>query len=258
MSRIPVKTGSAGTLGRRSFVKLCATSAAAISASPQILAQGSAAPLKLYQRVRLTNSLGEPLKASRLDPGTSHIFNYPYATTPCFLLNLGKPVTDGVTLHTAAGAPYFWPGGVGSGRSVVAFSAICAHKMSHPAEAVSFINYRHESVNYRDRHEQLTTRDGVILCCSEKSVYDPAKGASVLGGPARQPLCSILLEFDDADDALYALGSFGGEMFDQFFARFGPRLQMEWGTSNLREVVSGTAQVVPISEYSRTQMMCGT
>lgn len=129
--------------------------------------------------------------------------------------------------------------------------------MSHPAKAVSFINYRHKPVNFRDRHEQLTTRDGVIMCCSEKSVYDPAKGASVLGGPAPQPLCSILLEFDADDDGLYALGSFGGEMFDPFFTRFGPRLQMEWGTANVRRLVSGSTPVVPMSEYSSTQMMCG-
>ena len=79
----------------------------------------------------------------------------------------------------------------------------------------------------------------------------------MLGGPAKQPLCSILLEYDKGDDALYALGSYGGEMFDQFFERFEPRLQMEWGISDVRTRVSGEVKAVPIADYSRTQMMCG-
>ena len=119
----------------------------------------------------------------------------------------------------------------------MAFSAICTHKLSHPAKAVSFINYRHEPVSFRDQQEQLVKRSGVILCCSEKSAYDPAKGARVLGGPAKQPLCSILLEYDDAEDGLYALGSYGGEMFDRFFQQFAARLQLEWGTSDVRRSV---------------------
>ena len=257
MSRIPVETGSNGTLARRSFVKLCATTAAVVSASPHILAQTAAAPLKLYERVRLLDAGGKPLKASSLAAGASLIFNYPFATTPCFLLNLGKTVNDSVTLHTESGAAYLWPGGVGAEQSVVAFSAICTHKLSHPAKAVSFINYRHEPVSFRDQQEQLVKRSGVILCCSEKSAYDPAKGARVLGGPAKQPLCSILLEYDDAEDGLYALGSYGGEMFDRFFRQFAARLQLEWGTSDVRRSVSGSVRAVPISEYSRTQMMCG-
>jgi arsenite oxidase small subunit len=257
MSRIPVQTTQSDTLARRAFVKLCATTAAAVSASPHLLAQAATAPLKVYQRVRLNDAGGQPLKATALTAGESLIFNYPFATTPCFLLNLGRPVSGNVALRTERGASYLWPGGIGPEQSLVAFSAICAHKMSHPAKAVSFINYRHEAVSFRDREKQLVTRSGVILCCSEKSAYDPAQGASVLGGPAKQPLCSILVEYDSADDGLYALGSYGGEMFEQFFERFGPRLQMEWGLSDVRRPVSGSVAAVPVNEYSRTQMMCG-
>ena len=257
MSQIPVQSVANGTLARRSFVKLCAATAAAVGASPQLLANAASAPLKVYERVRLTAANGQPLKASSLVAGESLIFNYPYATTPCFLLNLGKTITKTTNLRTEGGTSYLWPGGVGQERSLVAFSAICAHKMSHPARSVSFINYRHEPVSFRDQNKQLVTRAGVILCCSEKSAYDPATGARVLGGPARQPLCSILLEYDNADDALYALGSYGGEMFDRFFERFRARLQMESGMSEVRTRVSGEVIAVPVSEYSRTQMMCG-
>ncbi|MFT5175777.1 MAG: arsenite oxidase small subunit [Gammaproteobacteria bacterium] len=257
MRRIPVETTSGATLGRRSFVKLCASTAAVISASPHLLAQAARAPLRLYERVRLIDAGGKPLKATSLRAGDSLIFNYPYTTTPCFLLNLGKTITASVPLHTEAGAPYLWPGGVGTMQSLVAFSAICAHKMSHPAKAVSFINYRHEAVSFRNAKEQVVTRAGVILCCSENSAYDPARGASVLGGPAKQPLCSILLEHDSADDTLYALGSYGGEMFEPFFERFGPRLQIEWATSDVRRTASADVLAVPFDTYSRSQMMCG-
>ena len=34
------------------------------------------------------------------------------------------------------------PGGIGRDKSVVSFSAICAHKLSHPSRNISFINYR--------------------------------------------------------------------------------------------------------------------
>jgi Rieske Fe-S protein len=255
MSRIPVETSP--ELGRRQFVKLCATAAAAASAAPKVLAQAGAAPLKRYERVRLVDAEGAPLRAAALEAGRSYVFNYPFVATPCFLIDLGRPVAGSVSLRTEAGADYRWPGGVGPRSSLVSFSAICAHKMSHPAKSVSFINYRHEAVSFRDHRRKLVQRDSVIFCCSEKSVYDPARGAAVLGGPAKQPLCTILVEHDPRDDGLHAVGSYGGEMFDRFFATFTPRLQLEWGTSRVNEPVTVATTTVPIEEYSRTQMLCG-
>jgi len=255
MARIPVE--SARSLARRSFVKLCATAAATVGLTPGVLAQAGAAPLKRYARVRLTDVNDRPLRASALESGRTYVFNYPHVTTPCFLIDLGRAVPGAVNLRTEAGDDYLWPGGVGPASSVVSFSAICAHKMTHPAKSVSFINYRHGEVSFRDRDSKLVKRDGVIFCCSEKSVYDPARGATVLGGPAKQPLCTILLEHDAGEDALYALGSYGGEMFDRFFATFTPRLQLEWGMSDVTAAVTASARAVPIEDYSRTQMLCG-
>ncbi len=255
MARIPVET--ARPLARRSFVRLCAGAAAAAGLSPGVLARAGAAPLKRYARVRLTDADGGALRASSLQAGRTYVFNYPYVTTPCFLIDLGRPVAGAVGLRTEAGDDYLWPGGVGPQGSVVSFSAICAHKMTHPAKSVSFINYRHDEVSFRDHQSRLVKRDGVIFCCSEKSVYDPAHGARVLGGPAKQPLCTILVEHDAGDDSLYAIGSYGGEMFDRFFATFAPRLQLEWGMSDVSAAVTGATRAVPIEDYSRTQMLCG-
>ena len=61
---------------------------------------------------------------------TNLIFHYPYAATPCFLLNLGRPLSLPAELKTAAAQPYRWPGGVGPQRSIVAYSAICAHQLA--------------------------------------------------------------------------------------------------------------------------------
>lgn len=188
--------------------------------------------------------------------GEAYVFNYPYVTTPCFIINLGKPAVDNGPLKTEAGLEYHWQGGVGPDRAIVSFCAICAHKMSHPAKTVSFINYRHEKVSFRNKNKKTVERSQVIYCCSERSVYDPAKGATVLGGPAPQPLAAIHLDYDDSDGTLYASGTYGGEMYRKFFDTFAFRLALEYGTSNIQARATSTTKVMTIEDYSRTQMLC--
>lgn len=238
---------------RRGFVKICASAVATVGANPDLLA-AAGGPVHRYHRTRLVDGHGAPIRADGLPVGESLVFNYPYATTPCFLVDLGRPVAPEAGLETEAGETYRGVAGIGPGRSVVSFSAICAHKMSHPARAVSFINYRHEEVSFTASDQHTETRSGVIFCCSERSVYDPAKGARVLGGPAPQPLTTILLEEDE--DGVHAVGTAGGEMYEKFFGTFSFRLALEHGTSNVRRLAGDTATVVPIAEYSRTRMMC--
>jgi arsenite oxidase small subunit len=240
---------------RRGFVKLCATTAAAVGANPDLLAR-TGGQIKKYARVLLVDAAGTALTADTLKVGESYVFNYPYTTTPCFLLNLGKPTGRDVSLTTDAGNRYVWQGGCGPERSIVAFCAICAHKLSHPAKAVSFINYRHETVSFRDARKNTAQRSQVIYCCSEKSVYDPADGARVLGGPAPQPLTAIALDHDASSGYIYAVGTNGGEMYQKFFDTFGFRLALEFETSNVREPAANVSEVISISEYSQTRMMC--
>ena len=246
--------GSDSGINRRSFVRLCASALGLIGANPALLAQPDAR-LHRYQRVRLVDLNGGPITAGALAVGENYLFHYPFATTPCFLLNLGRP-TSATELKTEDGQPYRWPGGIGPSRSIVAFSAICAHKMSHPAKSISFINYRHERVRFQDSAEHSAQRAQVIYCCSEKSVYDPAQGARVLGGPAKQPLAAIVLEEDKHDAALYAVGTYGGEMFERFFREFGFRLALEHNTRDIRAAVSEIATVMPLADYSEKQMRC--
>lgn len=244
------------TLKRRGFVKICASAAVSVSASPSLLANQQS-PVHRYNRVKLVDAQRRPIAPEALEEGANYVFNYPYVTTPCFLINLGKPAGGSELLQTESGQEYRWQGGVGPHRSIVSFCAICAHKMSHPSKSVSFINYRHEDVSFRDKDENTVRRPGVIYCCSEKSVYDPAQGARVLGGPAPQPLAAILLEYDETDDSLAAVGTYGGEMFDRFFREFGFRLQLEYKVADVQRQVRDTAPVVKLAEYCASQVLCG-
>lgn len=238
---------------RRNFVRLCGAAAALIGASPALLAQ-SGTRLHRYERVKLVDDRERPITTATLKVGESYLFHYPYITTPCFLLNLGKPTKE-TSLQTEDGQQYRWSGGVGPQRSVVAFSAICAHKMSHPAREVSFINYRHQAATFQDANSNTAQRGQVIYCCSEKSVYDAVEGARVLGGPAKQPLAAIVLE-QDPSGALYAIGTTGGELFDRFFEHFSSRLALEFRVHDVRKLTANVATVTPQTAYCRNQIMC--
>jgi arsenite oxidase small subunit len=162
-------------------------------------------------------------------------------------LNLGKAVKP-TQLKTVAGGAYEWKGGIGAIRSVVAYSAICAHRLSYPTKDISFISFRSEK-SARNRFAN------VIHCCSEHSQYDPAEGARVVAGPAPQPLAAILLEWDAAKDEIHAVGTLGGEMFGEFFDKFGFRLELEHGGAP-RAPVSGSCVVQELENYCRQQVKC--
>ena len=229
---------------RRDFMLAC--TAAALAASP--LAVRADARPRYYGRARLVDADGAPLKASGLPAGRNFIFHYPYAGTPCFLLNLGKPTKPAAELKTASAENYRWGGGVGPSHSVVAYSAICAHRLSYPTREISFISYRAERTPQNRFAE-------VIHCCSEHSQYDPAEGARVVAGPAPQPLAAILLDHDAGSDALYAVGTLGGEMFNEFFSKFEFRLALEH-SGHARDAVQGRCVVSELTDYCKQQVKC--
>lgn len=232
---------------RREFIKLCAA-AGTLGANPA----RSAADLRprFYTRVQLVDEARQPLRAASLAAGRNYIFHYPYAATPCFLLNLGKPAQQPVTLKTEKGASYEWPGGVGPGSAIVGYSAICAHRLTYPTRQISFISYRDKTGPTK------LTRGNVIHCCSEHSEFDPASGGRVVGGPAPQPLAVILLEHDTKTDGLHAVGTLGGEVYDAFFAKFEFRLALEYGANRARQAVNGNTVVSELSNYCKQQVQC--
>jgi Rieske Fe-S protein len=230
---------------RRIFLQTCA--AAAFAATPRLTVAADASP-RYYSRARLVGTDGKPVRAAALPAHTNLVFHYPFAATPCFLLNLGRRLEAGASLRTADAHTYHWQGGVGPARSIVAYSAICAHKMSYPTRQISFISYRAEG-------SRGGKRSRVIHCCSEHSEYDPAQGAAVVHGPARQPLAAILLEYDARADELYAVGTLGGEMFDEFFSKFEFRLSTDFG-GKAHQPAGDICEVVELTTYCRQQVQC--
>jgi arsenite oxidase small subunit len=242
---------------RRDFIQLCTAAAAFAATDGVLLARPDAAP-RYYSRVRLVRADGVALKASALAVGRNYVFHYPFASTPCFLLNLGRAAGRPVGLETENGESYTWPGGVGPERAIVGYSAICAHRMAHPTRQVSFISYRREP--YRLQNGNGTPGEvvaNVIVCCAEGSVYDPASGAAVLAGPAKQPLAAILLEHEAASDELIAVGTYGGEMFNQFFETFALRLGIEYGAvERAQKGVDGVTEVFELEAFSGNTISC--
>jgi Rieske Fe-S protein len=187
------------------------------------------------------------MKASSLRIKANYVFHYPFEATPVFLLDLGKPALPH-SLSTKDRDAYAWPGGVGQRRSVVAYSAICAHQLVYPTREVSFISFR-------PKRALRGVQDELIHCCAEHSQYDPARGAQVLSGPAPQPLCAVLLDHNPKADTLTAYATLGGELFDDFFRKYEMKLSLEVGPK-ARNAVSGEAVVRELEKFCRNPIQC--
>lgn len=228
-------------MDRREFTRICG----GLMAGAASLHASADDSTKIYPRSQLIHLNDDPVTVDSLPVGESLIFSYPYKTTPCFL----------VRLSGAAQATGKWSGGIGEDQSVVAFSAICSHKMSHPAKPISHINFRPEPVTFFDKKGQRQERSDLISCCSERSVYDPAAGGNVLGGPAPVPLAAIALE-TDADGQIFAVGSLGADQYDRFLTKFGFRLAMEYGVTDVRAWAGESTVVTSSQTFSNQQIRC--
>ena len=231
-------------MNRREFVRIC-TAGTGLAVT---LDAHTAAPTsyKRYERARLFDAGGMPLRARTLVAQRNYVFFYPFQATPCFLLNLGKPALP--TQTPTKGDTHAWPGGVGPERSVVAYSAICSHQLTYPTREISFISFRTGKTG-ANRHAD------VIHCCSEHSQYDPAQGARVLAGPAPRPLAAVMLEHDAKTDGLYATGILGSETFDDFFRKYEFKLAMEHG-GRARTPIGDACRVTELDNYCRQQVRC--
>jgi len=210
-----------------------------------------AAELKEFNRVKLVDSKGQPIKAKNLATTDAYIFNYPYVSTPCFLINLGTKPVGGDKL-VADNGEYTWEGGVGPNGAVVAMTAICSHQLSYPTKDHTPISY------YATEKSELAGKSGVIVCCEHDRIYDPAKGGKMVATSkkATQPLASIRLEYDPATDELYAKGVYGGARFDDFFKAYKKELMGEYGPGVAKQETKDTAAVVTLSEYSPQRDKC--
>jgi arsenite oxidase small subunit len=201
--------------------------------------------MKAHTRSQLVDAFGRPLLAKALEPGVAHVFTYPFVATPAFVMALPQAVAA-TQQSTENKQPYQAPAGVGARQQIVAFSAICAHKLMYPTPQISFIGLR-AGVGAEPAQ--------VIHCCGDDSRYDPAAGARVLAGPAPQPLAAIVLEWDAKTDHLWALGVQGSDRFAQFFDKYAFKLDMEHG-AKASSAVGPTTVVQPAASYSRQQQRC--
>ena len=73
--------------------------------------------------------------------------------------------------------------------------------------------------------------------------------------PSGRPLAAIVLEYDRKDDGLYAVGTLGGELFNEFFSKYEFRLALDHG-GNARTVVESRCMVSELARYCRQQVKC--
>jgi len=242
----PIEAGVPQGCDRRDVLHWAASLSAACLGGAVTLAQGqSALAVRRYGRTLLVDQSGRPFRSGQLSAGEAHLFNYPYESTPVFLLALPRAATPVDLLNDKQQAYQSLPGS-GPRRSIVAYSAICAHKLMYPTPRISFINIR---------KGQAGEPAHVVHCCGDNSRYDPTQGGKVISGPAPQPLAMIVLEWDAASDELHAVGTLGGEMFQAFFEKYEFQLALERGSA-ARNKTALTSVVQPASQYSRQLQTC--
>ncbi|WP_345985158.1 Rieske 2Fe-2S domain-containing protein [Sulfurimonas sp. HSL-1656] len=230
---------------RRNFLKVVGATGAVIAIDPSTIGQTLMAKdgslYKRYARVQLVDNSGAPLKADALKTGENYVFNYPYAGTSCLLVKMPKPAAKDVTLTDEFGNEYIWKGGVGSGGTIVAFSGICPHQLTHINKNDSFITFRNPGERF----------EGDIVCDGHTSVYDTGNGCRVKEGKAPQPLAAIVLEVG-SDNTLWAVGVLGKDKFHEFFQSFRRELKEQFGSKRQAKAKVGEhAVTVPMRDYTR-------
>ncbi len=235
---------------RRDFLRVVGTGAAVIAVSPYIVGQKLYADdgqlFQAYEKVQLVDGEGNPVKASSLEPEKTYVFNYPQVAVPCFLLNLPDKTEQSVKLKSEEGVEYIWKGGVGKNGSIVAYTAICPHQLTHTNKEDSFVSYVPKAGK-----TMAYEKGGVIVCGSHLSAFDPRRGAVNLSGPAAQPLASIVLEHAQ-DDTLWAVAVLGPDKFHDYFKSFKSEFKEQWGGKRkAKKIVKFSAATVAISEYTK-------
>ena len=76
-------------MDRRHFVGSCSLAGAGAALGVPTAFAGTLAP-RSYPGARLLDADGKPLKAARIAAKKNYVFHYPFAATPCFLLNVDR------------------------------------------------------------------------------------------------------------------------------------------------------------------------
>lgn len=159
-------------LSRRIFLKSSGASAAAVGAAGASLLP-TAAQAQTAGAAGATTTLPYPKrpvgKAGGMPVNQTVNFSYPDASSPCYAIRMGAPVT----------------GGVGPNKDIVAFSALCTH-MGCP------VGYDGATKTFK--------------CGCHFSIFDPENGGQMVCGQATEDLPKVLLDYDAKTDSVSAVG----------------------------------------------------
>lgn len=240
---------------RRNFLKVVGATGALIAVSPSTItgtlhAQDGTV-FQAFEKVQLMDAAGKPIKASTLKKEVNYVFNYPFASTPAILLDLPDETAKDVKLTSECGDEYVWKGGVGAKRTIVAYSAICAHQLAHPTPEDSFLQYCKKGQETMAYVHPDGSKGGVMVCSSHLASYNTSEGCKVLGGPATQPLATIVIEVAE-DDTLWASAVLGPDKFHEYFKAFKPEFKKFYGGKRkAKKRVSGSATMLALNEYTK-------
>lgn len=231
---------------RRDFLKISAAGAAVVC-SPAFLKTELRADdgrlYKSYNRVRLVDDTATPLKFSELETEKGYIFHYPYRSTPSMMIKLQSAANRDVKLRSADGQEYIWKGGVGKGGTLVAFTAICSHQLTHPTPEANFVTYSGQEKT------MSCDKKGVIVCASHLSAFDPKDGGKHIAGPANEGLAAMVLEVDE-NDHIWAVGVLGPDKFHEYFKTFKHELKEWYGGRKGRRLIEEESETHTIENFS--------
>jgi Rieske Fe-S protein len=236
---------------RRGFLKLTGTTAAAIVVAPSLITERLYADdgklYQSYEKIMLIDADGNPLKASSIVKEENYVFNFPHISTPCILVDLGEKTQKDITLSADDGTEYVFKGGIGKKGSIVAYSAICPHQLTHPQPDTTFFQY---VPNGTKTLAYDKTEGGVFVCSSHLSAFTPKNGGKRVSGPATEGLTQIVLEID-ADDVLWAVGALGPNRFHDYLDAFKGEFKKYYGNKRkAKKFVKKEAKVVTLKNFS--------
>jgi arsenite oxidase small subunit len=233
---------------RRNFLRLSATSAMAVAIAPSLITQKLYAEdgslFQAFEKVQLKDAEGNPIKSKALIVEENYVFMYPHAATPAIMVDLTSPAEKDIKLKSECGTEYIYRGGAGAKGTLVAYSAICPHQLTHPTPEMTMFQYVEEkgkTLSY--------DKGGVFVCTSHLSAFEPKKGGKVVGGPANEGLASIILEID-ADDNIWAVAVLGPVKFQEFFDAFKQNLKKVYGRRGAKKLTTGEAKVQTLKNFS--------
>ena len=160
------------------------------------------------------------------------------------LVDLPEPAQKDIKLKAEDGTEYIYRGGTGEKGTLVAYSAICAHQLTHPTAAMTMFQYvptTGKTLAY--------DKPGVFVCSSHLAAYDPKQGGKAVGGPANQGLASIILEID-AEDNIWAVAVLGPVKFQEFFDAFKQDLKKVYGRRGAKKLQQTEAKVQILKNFT--------